>query len=548
MGAVISRELEQDDVHGVNGVVSETLPSRVASLYRRGAADVAQREQVFQFCKEWDLSRLTDLLRWHERIAAQDSGAATIDLRALHHQLDELETALSARRALLDDVESELEELPPVEREHETENSDLLALHRATLESRRDELIKEIATQQEEVAARRVHLLATLDGVNLERHVRWRNYLAAMERVQFHSTLVEHHEAHAAAHPATIGYAMTRDPSATKALEEMQRGDTLLPPPERHEIDGHTDDSASSSAASEEADGDGDEEEDGGDEHDHDTGAADADADANAVEKVVAMEGTPSKAQEEKGEEEEEEDEDDEDDEKEANVSSPQPAPTETTATVAETDSATTTTSLLTTEALTKHEKSLADPKAAFLAQLKRPRVIRQPVPELFDPTLRSPVFFGSTLTKRSDELIETTSKDHALETKENDIFEHKLHQQRALLESTLKSERSKLESVEQRQAEMLAKRERYWEKRQVEFERAKKELDPSDIFFRNARRAGQEDTRDARVRGRRSASRESQHRDENGDRAARVRRVRRQDPLCTVNGSAAGRPATALP
>ncbi|KAJ0405062.1 hypothetical protein P43SY_001206 [Pythium insidiosum] len=464
MGAVISRELEQDDALGVNGVVAETQPSRVASLYRRAASDVAQHDDVFQFCKDWDLQRLTDLLRWHERIAAQDDRGATFDLRALHRQLDALETELSSWRAVLADVERELDELPD-------EQSDLLALQRATLENRRDELIRDIAARQLDVDARRVHLLATLDGVDLDRTVRWRHYLAAMARVQFHARLNEHHESDTARHPAAMGYAMSRDPAAAEALEELSRRVLLLPPPERHEIDGHTDDSASSSAASE----DGDAEAEADDDQDEEPDEKES---GDRMAGDVPLEGAASAPKDDEDEDGEEEDEED------PKPQAPVKPPAEAVDTPAAADSSEAP-SLLTPAALVQHEKSVADPKAAFLAQLKRPRVIERPVPVLFDATLRSPVFFGYSLAKQPDELVETTTHDHAVVSKENAIFEQKLQQQRTRLETTLKSERGKLESVEQRQAEMLAKRERYWEKRQVEYERAKKELDPSDIFFR---------------------------------------------------------------
>lgn len=502
MGNEISKALEEDIASSVQGVVAEQLVGSQADgnladvIARQSAKSAANRQQIFSFCADWDLQRLVDFLRWYVRFHGgtdADSRVKRLDLRGLRAQVDTLEQSIATKQSLLQHVEDELHALDEVSIVDASQASER-ELVQATLETRRVQIAAEIRDEQREVQERKVHLLASIEGVDLTLEVKWRVFIKAVSRVQVHTTLQQQATEFGTWHPAAAGYTMTKHSDAKSDVTEYAKGDILLPPPASHEIDGHTDDSASSSAASgdngsegdqeDEADGDGDE-----------AGGEGVDVDDGAV-----MEGgTPAGDKQRGDEDEEEEDGDDDDDASDKNQTVP-PVVSSTQ------DGADATTQPLTSESLakhTEHESQAAegtrDSRVRYQEQLKRPRVVKRPVPTTYDAMTRSPIFFGYSLEKRTNELDDAVAEDEAVVAKENAIFDQKIQQKRAALDETLKAERGKLDVIKQREAELKTKRERYWEKRIAELERAKKELDPNDIFFRT-REVQDKKTRDAQA------------------------------------------------
>ncbi|TMW63324.1 hypothetical protein Poli38472_002265 [Pythium oligandrum] len=468
MGAEVSRALEEDAFQGVNGVLCETKTTGETPA-RRTATDVATRQQLFEFCADWDIQQVTDLLRWYIRFSERDE-AASVDLRAVQEQVDTLEEETRAMQTLLAQVDEESATLmahQPIDSEGEDEK--LRTLHLTALQARQQELTASLRGKQRSLRDLKAHLLAQIDDIDLSRIVKWPHFIKSVSQVYFHRDVQGKADVYTTWHPATKGYAMVRDENAPSALKEYTKGDILLPPPANHEVDGHTDDSASSSAASEdnESGAASEEEEEGGD-----VDAADAHTEEDLTRTKTKKQRTDDDEEEDEDEESEEEGQDKPKltqgdhvpgDENKTAANSPDHAPP------------------LTAEALASHAERVVPYKEI----VKRHRVIKRPIPSAFDASTRSPVFFGYTLEKRPDELVDAVTVDTSEEARENTIFALKIQNQKERLTATLKAEEGKLEAMRQRETDLQAKRQRYWEKRQAEFARVQKELDPNDIYFR---------------------------------------------------------------
>ncbi|KAF1780108.1 CLU domain [Phytophthora cactorum] len=444
MGAEVSKYLEQDALQSDNGVLLENqlmpIGSSVASV-RRTSADIANRSQMFAFCQHWDLVRVTEFLRWYTDLVKvkkkkkQTDGSGTtlttlLDTSDLHQKVDRLAKEIAVLEDLLEQLETEIESVTVEKNDREIPvgeafgddlemdeaiDDDSSAPEEEFLARKRK---AECELREKAVALRdlKLHLLGSIEGVELREIVQWPLFIKAVTQVHFQETVRSSIQSSAEWHPACTGFAMQRESHAKSALDEFNKGDILLPPPAKHEIDGHTDDSASSSAAS----------------------------------------GDDSEA------EDNDEDEDEKHDEKRP----------------------------LSEEILTEHTNEESnqmprDGRAKIEAMLKKPRVIKRSIPDLFDASTRSPIFFGYSYEKQTNRVDEALESETASRTREDSIFEMKVKYQEDKLESTLISEKGKIQVLTQKESDFQVKREKHWAKRQAELERAKKELDPNDVFFR---------------------------------------------------------------
>lgn len=522
MGAEISSFLAQDDAQSVNGVVCErdfgsvdaagdattSSSSTTTSTFRRNAGDVARRKQLFAFCADWDIAYIGQFLHWYARFAKShnnnrkqqsdeaDSSNSAEQLVAVHSQVDALESDIRVLEILLEQLEPELaqaavspspvqtgEAEPVVPLERDLSSSVLLN----ELEARKHEAERTLRAKFLVLQELKQHLLASIEDADLSCIVRWPLFISVATKVHFQTDFNANVQLSAHQHPATMGYTMDRDSCARGHLAEFNKGDILLPPLENHEIDGFTDDSASSSAASAEgSEGDGEDDDDAESENQEDGEDKEGDGD-NANGKAAARKAG--------SDDEEDEDEDDGDTTKGASTvavaaESPAVDPLQAQDPVTQESESLPLTSTI----LAQHESSVdatGAPAVATVAEisykdsLKRPRVIKRVVPNLFDASLRSPVLFGYLLEKQKDEISEVSSEQTALEKREDALFQQKISDRKSKLETTLTSERGKLQVVAQREVDFQGKREKFWVKRQAELERAKKELDPNDVFFR---------------------------------------------------------------
>ncbi|KAG7385334.1 hypothetical protein PHYPSEUDO_001636 [Phytophthora pseudosyringae] len=499
MGAEVSRHLEQDALQSDNGVLLEThlLPvdSSVASV-RRTSADVANRSHMFAFCQHWDLVRVTEFLRWYTDLAkvrkkhevgdGETDRAVLSDTSDVHRQVDRFSKEIAVLEELLAQLEVEIESVAVENNGPEIPSRELLG-DDVEMEEAYDE--ESPAPEEEFVARKRkaegelraravalrdlkLHLLGSIEGVELREIVQWPLFIKAVSQVHFQETVRSSIQSSAEWHPACTGFAMQREDQAKSALDEYNKGDMLLPPPAKYEIDGHTDDSASSSAAS-------------GDDSEADEEEEQQNESSGPEEKEVSGTGAGS---EQKADEAQDDGEDDDASEEDEDSGSEQEEPVQPIASIPvgdEDDDK----RPLSEEAVAEHtnEESNQMPpngRAKVEAMLKKPRVIKRSVPEMFDAATRSPIFFGYTSEKQTNRVDEALESETASRTKEDGIFDLKIKYQKDKLESTLASERGKLQVLTQKEADLQVKREQHWAKRQADLDRAKKELDPSDVFF----------------------------------------------------------------
>lgn len=313
-GAEISRYLEQDAALGVNGVASEDVPAvrdGARQSVCRTAADVARRAQLFEFCKDWPLERVVEFLRWYTHLARQArSGHGDSDLNLAEvvgdiDEADRLVLDVVALEALLVQLDGEIQayasrqedaahsdELPSLQDQSDEREavtvippgavSDNII---AELQARRHGAQQELCGKRDRLRELQLHLTASLEGVDFRRPLEWQIYVKAMTQVHLQGDAAQVRRSTVEWHPACAGFEMRRADQAQGQLDEYRKGDIILPPPDSHEIDGHTDDSASSSAASVDennGDDDGDddgEDSDGGEEN---AGGEGKDAAANA--------------------------------------------------------------------------------------------------------------------------------------------------------------------------------------------------------------------------------------------------------------------------
>lgn len=519
MGAEISSYLAQDDAQSVNGVVCEKKFSSLdaasdhgngsnSRAFRRNVGDLARREQLFLFCADWDLARVGLFLRCYARFAKSNNskkpksgdvgGSSTEQLSsqlvAVHSHVDALESDIRALENLLEQLELELAQatasrslaqIVEADPALPSDKDPTVSILLNDLEARKNEAEHALRAKFLVLRELKQHLLASIKDVDLSCVVRWPLFIAAATKVHFQMSVNANAQLSAHQHPATMGFAMDRDSRATQHLAEFNKGDILLPPLENHEIDGFTDDSASSSAASAEGSEGGDD--DAKSENQEDEGGGTESSGGGNASGEVAL----RKA----GSDDEDNDDESEDDEEatkatkgaSADVESPAVVPLTSQDPVAQKAELV----LLTSTTLAQHESTAGAPVAASVVEisykdtLKRPRVIKRAVPDLFDASIRSPVLFGYSLEKQKDEISEVSSEQAALEQRENLLFQQKISDRKSKFERTLTSERGKLQVIAQREVDFQGKREKFWVKRQAELERAKKELDPNDVFFR---------------------------------------------------------------
>lgn len=498
MGAEISRALEQDAALGVNGVVAEdATAARDGSKQsvRRSAADAARRAKLFAFCRDWKLERVVDFLRWYTHFALQArrgagvAGLGIADVVEGAGQADRLAGDVAALDALLRQLELEIEDVSARQIEDAADNEEQAGDERGAvnlaetigeLQTRKHGVELELKAKKARLSDLKLHLMASLDGVDFRQALQWPIFMKAMTQVQLQGDATQIRRLAAEWHPACDGFEMRRHDSGKSQLEEYNKGDIVVPPPASHEIDGHTDDSASSSAASE-----GEEGEDENEESDEE---ADHEEDSSPKPDKVAAATTEEAANEDS----------DESDEEEVPISAsstnpvPSPATSSENPQAAESIADSSKTKPDTVPAIEGNpekplntESAVAMELLAFKQSLKNPRIVKRPVPEVFNPETRHPVFFGYTTNRQNPFVNETVKEQAALDEREKAIFAAKIDSRRAELNSTIKAEQSKLESFDQRERDLVAKREKHWEKRSAELERAKKELDPNDIYFR---------------------------------------------------------------
>lgn len=484
MGAEISRLLEQDAIVSVNGVLCETTLSENA---RRTGHDVAQRERIFEFCADWELSQIKELVRWYARFERKsNSNEPPETILAVHERADSCAEEIRTLETLLRQLAEEMAFASDKVQLQSQEEDDALEPAKdaeaypkllAELEARKRDAEQELRAKHEVLIELKRHLLASIDDVDLGCVVKWPMFVKVVTQVHFQSSMQSQEQTRDEWHPAALGFAMHRDPSANVKLNEFMQGDILLPPPANHEIDGHTDDSASDSAASV------DESEVGSDNSE----AGDNEAE-NAAEAVDGS--APKKTMADGDDNDDDEDEDSDGDVKQTvgQQSSLQQDATESPDSEKKpTKPALNEANLAdhTLQASTEEATSGAAAQRRYRDTLKRPRVIKRPVPPLFDPSVCSPVFFGYSDGRHKDPVEEAVVEQTADDRKEDEIFSTKLQNFKAVLEIAISAEKGKLQVLNQREVDLVSKREKHWQKRKNEFERAKKELDPNDVFFR---------------------------------------------------------------
>ncbi|KAJ8577168.1 hypothetical protein ON010_g2043 [Phytophthora cinnamomi] len=508
MGAELSRYLEQDAAQSDNGVLLENqlVPagSLIASV-RRTSADVANRSKMFEFCRHWDLVRVVEFLRWYtdlvkvkKKQAQGESDTSRIvlsDTSDVRRQVDQLSKEVVLLEQLLAQLEVEIESVVVKNNGPEITIDDGLVDEEEVAEVVEDDL----PAPEEEFIARKkkaeselrekvvvlrelkLHLLGSIEGVEIREIVQWPLFIKAITHVHSQETVKTSIQSSAEWHPACTGYAMKREGQSKSVLEEYNKGDILLPPPAKHEIDGHTDDSAVSSAAS--GDDSEGENEDDGDASDKDEPEEKETAGAAPGVDVEAMTESAPNATENDGE-----DGDVSEADEDSGSEHEEPVrPIDSTLVGEEEDKEK---RPLSEESLAEHtnEESNQIPtngRAKVEAMLKRPRIIKRTIPESFDPATRSPVFFGYLYDKPKNRVEEVLESETEARAKVDAIFSTKIKYQKDKLESTLASERGKLQALIQKESDLQVKREKHWVKRQADLERAKKELDPNDVFFR---------------------------------------------------------------
>ncbi|KAH7476880.1 EIN3-binding F-box protein 1 [Phytophthora ramorum] len=491
MGAEVSRYLEQDAFQSDNGVLLEHQLVPTGGV-RRSSKDVAYRSQMFAFCQHWDLVRVTEFLRWYTDLVkvrkkqAQGDGDTTrvvlSDTLDVRRQVDGLAKEVAVLEQLLAQLEAEIESVAVENSDAEPQTAEQLAdfaadgeeVDQDATESADDLLARkrnaETELREKAVALRdlKLHLLGSIEGVDLREIVRWPLFVKAVTHVHFQETVRSSIQSSAQWHPACAGFAMQREDQAKFQLEEYNKGDILLPPPAKHDIEGHTDDSASSSAASGDDSEAGDDEEE--EEEERDKGQPeDKKEELPTATDNDGVDGDVSEEDEESSSEDEE------------------PVHPVASTPVNEEDDGKRSLNEDTLAEHTNEDSNQMPPngRAKVEALLKKPRIIKRSIPALFDATTRSPIFFGYSFEKQKNPVDEALESESALRTKEDAIFDMKIKYQNDKLQSTRASERGKLQALTQKESGLQLKREKQWAKRQADLERAKKELDPSDVFFK---------------------------------------------------------------
>ncbi|EQC27731.1 hypothetical protein SDRG_14482 [Saprolegnia diclina VS20] len=125
----------------------------------------------------------------------------------------------------------------------------------------------------------------------------------------------------------------------------------------------------------------------------------------------------------------------------------------------------------------------------AVLDELRAP----PPPSPLFDPSLRSPVFFGYTTAPMLSPVDATKVSEQALADRERTYFELRIARAKKRIDDATAIERGKLKSLLERRDAALEKRQKVHAARAREMDEAKQEgLDPTADFFRKMELSGE--------------------------------------------------------
>jgi hypothetical protein len=292
--------------------------------------------------------------------------------------------------------------------------------------------------------------------------VGWKDYYQVLTETEQNRWQRVRHEERTRWHPATKGYTMNRDPDSQALLEEYQRGKRVRPGLRNHEIDGHTDDSASdtetasefASTADEESgneDGDGekkDGDEDGSDEdgsYDEEDGSGEdgSDEDGSDDDDDDDDSGEDGSGEDDSDEDDSEEDGDDDEDSEEGSGDEVENA-------------------------------------------LRRARFVDRLIPESFDPALRSPAFFGYTYETVEEEALEEQLVKQQEADDEESMAQKQKQQQRDALKKSAQDDEDRRHAHKSKRERILQNRDKRMRKREQEWNHSKKMLAPDDPFFVN--------------------------------------------------------------
>jgi hypothetical protein len=269
--------------------------------------------------------------------------------------------------------------------------------------------------------------------------VGWKEFYRALDAGAEHHYSVIRAEHRSTWHTATTGYTMTHDPEGESYVAEY-----LLPGANRqglskHELDGHTDDSMSESESG--SDDESDTESDQNEDEEPEYSGSDEYGDGSDSDE----EGAAKKPAEDVEEDEEYQSDDGD---------------------AAEADDA---------ESGDEVENALQQDKAPL-----------RPVPELFDPCLRSPIFFGYTYHTVKDEEDEQ-AEFHAEEEEREKLFrERQLGNIDDALEQAKTDDENKRVGLQHKRERVLKQREKAKQKRAKERHHAAKMRAPDDAWFDN--------------------------------------------------------------
>ncbi|OQR96807.1 hypothetical protein THRCLA_07170 [Thraustotheca clavata] len=123
---------------------------------------------------------------------------------------------------------------------------------------------------------------------------------------------------------------------------------------------------------------------------------------------------------------------------------------------------------------------------------LEQLNALPPPLPPMFDPSLRSPVYFGYTTEKAVSPVDVSKESSAALEAQETKYFEARMVKANKRHEESNAIEKGKLKSLLDRRNTTLEKRTKLHASRDKEIEEAKKEgVDPTADFFRKMETSG---------------------------------------------------------
>eukprot|EP00937_MAST-01D_sp_MAST-1D-sp2_P008253 g8253.t1 len=411
------------------------------SLFR-DIPDVVERERLFELYGEWTIE---DCQVAVERFAARHESRRRNEIDALDARIEEKEEALAARRPA-DNAgvatgksffgtakKGKAKSKAKKGRGRGSKNEDTAVYD--PMAERMERQLAAMRRERDERAQRTVDNSAVMSRVGWQEFY---NVLSETEQLRKRTLREKERKTY---NPATIGYVMAPDPEAQKMLDEFGRGQVERPGLRDHEIDGHTDDSASETESdSDEESGSGEDEEEDEEESEESEASdeyPDSDAGGSAADSEQAAARAEALAAEKAAEE--------------ARLQA----------------------------ALAEYESGDEQEN-----ELRRPKMVDRPLPDIFNPALCSPVFFGYTTDTVAHEAQEHAEQMAAEQASDKQVAER---QKRAIKEMLAKGEAedaSKRESYVKR-GELLAKQQdKEKSKRAAARRHAEKMLAPDDDFF----------------------------------------------------------------